>query len=371
MAHKAYRYRMYPNEKQAVLLDKTIGSARFVYNKMLEDKIRHFEETKETLHNTPAQYKDEYPWLKEVDSLALANSQLNLETAYRNFFRDAKIGFPKFKSKHKSKLSYTTNVVGHNLYIADEKHVRLPKVGMVRCKLHRLPPDTYKLKSATISQERDGKYYISLLYEYGEHIVAKAINNEIGLDYKSDGLYMDSNGHICNNPKWFRKSQDKLAQAQRRLSRKAKGSKNRERAKLEVAKIHKHIANQRKDFLHKESTKIANLYDLVCVEDLNMKAIANSGFGNGKATMDNGYGMFVGYLDYKLRERGKYLIKVDKWYPSSQLCSNCGHQNKGTKELRVKEWVCPICGSIHNRDINAAKNILSEGKRKLEQELAS
>lgn len=367
VAHKAIRYRMYPTKEQSMLLNKTIGCARFVYNKMLEDKIAHYQKTGEMLKNTPAMYNNEFPWLREVDSLALANAQLNLETAFRNFFRDVRVGFPKFKSRHKERLSYTTNVVGNNLRIVDGNRIRLPKIGAVRCKMHRTSPKEWKLKSATVCKERDGSYYISMLYEYEEHVTKKEVITAVGLDYKSDGLYMDSNGNCPGSPKYYRKAHKALAKAQRKLARAKKGSANREKTKAKIAKIHRHIANQRKDFLHKESLKIANSYDLVCVEDLNLRAMANKGFGNGKVTLDNGYGMFLFYLEYKLHDRGGHLVKVGKWYPSSRICSSCGHKaDDVVTDLSIRKWICPVCGSVHDRDINAAMNILNEGLKLFE-----
>ena len=248
--------------------------------------------------------------------------------------------------------------------------IKLPKVGVVEAVIHRTPDERWILKSATISQDRDGKYYASVLFAFEEEKPTYKIDthNAIGLDYASDGLYVDNNGNIGTNYKYYRESHDKLAKAQRKLSRK-KGSKKHEKKSsnylkqlCRVNKIHRHIANQRKDNLHKLSTEIANRYDVVCVEDLNMKAMSNKGFGNGKATMDNGYGMFLPMLEYKLNERGKYFIKVDKWYPSSQLCHACGTLHPEMKDLKIRTMRCD-CGLVIGRDQNAAINILNEGLR--------
>ena len=254
--------------------------------------------------------------------------------------------------------------------ILDKRYIKLPKVGKVKAVIHRIPNDTWIVKSATVSQESDGSYYISMLFEYdkAENAYIADKTNAIGLDYKSDGLYMDSNGNVGTNHKYYRESHDKLAKAQHKLSR-MKGSKKNElksnnyiKQLRKVNKIHRHIANQRMDNLHKLSTEITNQYDVVCVEDLNIRSMANKGFGNGKATLDNGYSMFLNMLEYKLSDRGKYFVKVDRFYPSSQLCSCCGNRKKLTLADRI--YKCD-CGLIMNRDQNAAINILNEGLRLL------
>lgn len=329
---------------------------------MLADKIEHYKATKETLYTTPAKYKKqkEYEYLKRVDSLALANVQLQLQTAYKNFFRDKKVGFPKFKSIKHDRKSYTTNNQDGTVSVT-AKSIKLPKIGSVKAKIHKKPEVGWKIKSATISQDSDGKFYASVLFEFDAIINQVPISdNAIGFDYKSDGLYVDNNGNICGSPKYYRNSQKKLAKLQRRLSRKKKNSNNRNKARIKVARLQKHIANQRLDFLHKTSTEIANQYDIVCVENLDMKAMSNKSFGNGKATLDNGYGMFLRMLEYKLADRGKYFIKVSKWYPSSQLCYSCGKQHKEMKNLSTRKFICE-CGYENDRDTNAALNIRKEG----------
>jgi len=238
-----------------------------------------------------------------------------------------------------------------------------PKVGKIKAKIHKKPKEDSIIKSATLSQERDGTYYISVLFEYDEVTQKVEITDKIlGLDYKSDGFYMDSEGNVFGSPKYYRKSQSKLKRLQRQFSKKGKDSKNREKARLKLAKLQRHISNQRLDFLQKESTRIANLYDIVCVESLDMKSISNKGFRNGKATLDNGYGMFLNMLEYKLQDRGKYFVKVDKWYASSQICSKCG--NKKKISLNERTYTCE-CGNNIDRDLNAAINIKNEGLRLL------
>jgi len=261
----------------------------------------------------------------------------------------------------------TTNFTNNNISVGSN-YVKLPKVGRVKAKIS-LDITPLKIKSATVTQNRDDSYQVSVLVEYNDTPIPVKLateENTIGLDYKSDGLYVDSNGIVANMPHYYRKSAKQLAKRQRKLKNKVVGSNNYYKKQRKVAKIHRHIANQRKDYLHKKSIEIANQYGFVCVEDLNMKAISNKRFGNGKATLDNGYGMFLVFLAYKLKERGGVLVKVDKFYPSSQLCSCCGYRSINLKDLAISEWFCPNCGSLHNRDTNAALNIKMEGLRLLQ-----
>ena len=359
--NKAYQFRIYPNEEQRILIAKTFGCVRFIYNKMLGDKIEYYNQTQKKLNNTPAQYKTEFEWLKEVDSLALSNAQMNLQDAYNNFFRDKKVGFPKFKSKRCSKKSYTTNCVNGNIVIR-EGMIRLPKLGNVKMKQHRNVPDNYKLKAVTVSQNASGRYFASILFECEEKIIERELENFIGLDYSMHELYVDSSGNCPEFPRYYRRSEKKLKREQRKLSKMVKGSKNREKQRIRVAKLHEKIANQRKDFLHKQSRQIANVYDCVCIENLNMQAMAQA-LNFGKSVSDNGWGMFTAFLKYKLEEMGKRLVKIDQFFASSQLCNICGYQNSETKGLSVREWTCPCCQTHHNRDRNAAINIRNEGMR--------
>ena len=387
--NKAIKYRLYPTTEQKIMFAKTFGCCRKVYNLMLADKIESYKLTGKFATVTPAKYKSDYPYLKEVDSLALCNKQMDLQEAFSNRFKKSRKknnGFPKFKSAKHSRRSYTTNNQNGTVTLFDNT-IKLPKIGKVKIVVHKKPESDWVIKSATISQESDGNYYVSVLFEFDNRVNNHVIdtNNAIGLDYASNGLYVDSNGNIGSNHKFYRESHKRLARAQRRLSRMIEHNisgykivgkkrypiykrpleecKNIQKQKVKVAKIHRHIANQRLDNLHKLSIEIANQYDIVCVESLNMKSMSNRGFGNGKATMDNGFGIFVGFLDYKLSDRGKLLIKVDKWYPSSQLCNCCGYQNSLLKDLSIRKWQCSVCGAYHDRDTNAAKNILQEGLR--------
>ena len=359
VANKAYKFRLYPTKEQEIMFVKTFGCVRFIYNKMLADKIEFYKETKQKLNNTPAQYKKEFEWLKEVDSLALANAQMNLQTAYNNFFRSPKVGFPKFKSKKRNKNSYTTNNQNGTVSIVENK-LRLPKIGLVKMKQHRRIPDNQKIKSATITKTPSGKYYVSILVEYEQQIpdIQLDKNKALGLDYASHSFYVDSQGREADYPKFYRNAQIILAKEQRKLSHMKYGSNNYQKQKIKVARVQEHIANQRKDWIHKLSTQLANEYDYICVEDINMQHMAQS-LNLGKSTNDNGFGMFRTILAYKLADRGKKLIKIDKWFPSSKMCRFCGTINKNLT-LADRIWTCE-CGKTLNRDENAAINIMNVG----------
>lgn len=377
MTNKAIKYRVYPTIEQSVMFAKTFGCCRKVYNLMLSDKIEEYKLTGKFPTVTPAKYKKDYPYLKEVDSLALANKQIDLQAAFHNRFsksRKTNTGFPKFKSAKYSRKSYTTNNQKGTVAIIDDKYIRLPKIGKVKAIIHRIPNNDWLIKAATISQESDGKYYVSVLFEFDNtfnpYVADKT--NAIGLDYASDSLYVDNNGNIGTKHKYYQESHKRLAKTQHRLSH-MQGSKKYEsksnnyiKQLQKVNKIHRHIAHQRLDNLHKISTKIANLYDVVCVESLNMRSMANTAFGNGKATLDNGYGMFLSMLKYKLSDRNKDLIKIDKWFPSSQICHKCGKLHPEMKNLSIRKIICN-CGLIMSRDQNAAINILNEGLRILNE----
>lgn len=360
VTNKAFKFRLYPNQTQREMFAKTFGCTRFIWNKMLADKIAYYEEHKKKLNTTPAQYKGEYEWLKEVDSLALANTQLDLQSAYQNFFRDPKIGFPKFKSKHRGHNSYTTNNQKGSIRI-EGKRIKLPKIGFVRVVQHRQIPDTHKIKSCTISLAPSGKYYVSILTEYGHEPPTPTLDRRkaLGLDYSSPSCYVDSQGAEAGRPRFYREAEARLAREQRKLSKMQKGSANYRKQKKRVAVAHEHVANQRKDWIHKKSKELADNWDYVCVEDINLRGMAGS-LKLGKSTNDNGFGMFRTILAYKMADRGKKFIKIDKWFPSSKVCNECGMVH----DLRLsdREWTCD-CGTHHQRDINAAINIRNEGLR--------
>lgn len=372
--HRGIKYRLYPTDKQQVLINETFGHSRFVYNKMLRLSKDAYDRGERFVSRNQFNYrltalKKEFLWLRDVDSTALESANNALATAFSNFFaKRAKL--PTFHKKQLNESYTSRKIQGTNNIALGSKYVKLPKLGYVKAKIHRLPGPNWLIKSATVSRDSDGKFYVSILFEFDEPVNAYVADthNAIGLDYASDGLYVDNNGNVGTNHKYYRESHARLAKAQRKLSR-MRGSKKHEpkssnylKQLRKVNKIHRHIANQRKDNLHKLSTEIANRYDVVCVEDLNMRAMSNKGFGNGKATMDNGYGSFVSMLDYKLSARNKYLIKVGKWYSSSQLCHACGTLHPEMKDLKIRTMRCD-CGLVIGHDQNAAINILNEGLR--------
>ena len=370
MANKAYKFRIYPNAEQKILFAKTFGCCRFVYNHWLDRKIKQYKNDKTSVTYTTcakemAQLKkiSEFSFLQEVDSVSLQQSLRHLDTAFQNFFRQPKNGFPRFKSKKQSKNSYSTVCINRNIDI-ENGCIKLPKIGFVKLKQHRKIPVDYKLKSVTISQTPSRKYYVSILFEYEKQVQNKELLSFLGLDYSMHELYKDSNGNEPAYPRYYRSAEKKLAKEQRKLSHMQKGSSNRNKQRIKVAKLHEKVADQRKDFLHKLSRQIANAYDCICIEDLNMKAMSRY-LHFGKSVSDNGWGMFTAFLKYKLEEQGKRLIRVDKFFASSQTCNVCGYKNNATKDLSIREWDCPQCGTRHDRDVNAAINIKNEGMRML------
>ena len=352
---KVYKYRIYPTKEQAELINKTIGCARFVYNTLLADAKKQYEETGKSKIKTPALLKKDYEWLKEVDSFALCNSQLHLQTAYKRFFNNTS-KFPEFHSKHNGKQTYTTNNNVGQIRIENGK-LRLPKIGLVKIILHRFCNGS--IKSVTVRKTSTNKYFVSILTEQKPKVIEKDVTQEkvLGIDMSFKELAVYSDGTKAKYPMYFRKAQKKLAHAQRNFSRTQKGSKRHEKARLKVAKVYEKMSNQRKDFLDKESARITKEYDVVVIEKLNMRSMANKGMRNGKTVNDIGFGMFKEMLRYKLSNNLGQLIEADKFYPSSQLCSNCGFKNIAVKNLSVREWDCPQCGAHHDRDINAATNL--------------
>lgn len=356
--NKAYKFRIYPNAEQRILFAKTFGSVRFVYNRMLADKFAK----KRSI--TPAKYKEEFEWLREVDSLALCNAQMNLSKAFENHRENAKhFGKPRFKSK-KSRQSYSTNNQKGSVRI-ESGQIKLPKIGWVKVKAHRQVVGT--IKTVTISKTPSGKYYVSILTEYENQVLPIVPKIFLGLDYAMNGLFVASTGERADYPKYYRRAQKKLRRAQKKFSRSKRESHNREKLRVTLSLVYEKATNQRKDFLQKLSTKLVNAYDAIAIEDLDLKAMAKrkrgGRFSFGKSISDNGWAMFTRMLEYKLEWQGKTLVRIDKWYPSSQLCSECGYQNSETKNLSVREWTCPKCGAHHDRDHNAAINIKNEGMR--------
>lgn len=372
--NRAIKYRLYPTEEQKNLLAQTFGCVRKVFNISIEMQCGLYEAgfssmSKKDLNNYCNRvWKEEFPFLKCVDKFALTNSIYAVAAAYKNFF-EKRSGYPKFKSRKNQKDSYTTNQTNGNIAIEYEHKgigkIKLPKLGKVDAKVHRLPGPDWTIKSATISRTPTGKYFVSILFEIKSIVPNTEIDpkKSIGLDYSSPNFYVDSNGKSPNVLHAYRKAESRLAKEQKKLARLEKGSQNYEKQRIVIAKIHERVANQRKNFCHTESRKIANSYDIVCVENIDLRAQAQT-LNFGKAVSDNGFGMFRTFLQYKLESQGKRFVKINKWYPSTKTCHYCGNYNRNVA-LGQKTWICPQCGHVIDRDYNAALNIRDEGLRTL------
>ena len=372
MIKRSYQFRIYPNPYQKQLIEKTLGCCRQVYNDFLSMCIESYEADKNylikkyDLIKLLPEYKETFPYLKEVDSIALQHTVIHLYDAYINFFRH-NAELPKFKKK-RNDYGYTTMNINNSIrFIGND--IQIPKLGLVGVIKHRKLPESFKYSMVSVS--RHGKhYYVTLMGEEEPTDLLGLIkqkldsNNSIGLDFSLAHLYVDSNGNHLDMPKYYQDSLTKLAKEQRKLSRMKKDSSHYQKQLMRIKNLHEHIANQRKDFLHKASRKLADTYDYVFVEDLDLKEMSEKRdkLKLGISIFDLGYGTFLNYLKYKLEWRNKKLIKVDKYYPSSQFCSSCNYR-KTDLTLNQRNWICPECGVRHNRDLNAAINIKKEGQR--------
>ena len=358
---KAYKYRIYPNKKQKEIIAKTFGCCRFVYNKYLAKRIEMYEHNKETFSyvqcaNDMKKLKSELEWLKEVDSTALQSALKDLDIAYKKFFKEH-FGYPKFKSKKTHRFSYKSKCVNGNIQYCG-KHIKLSKLGMVQTNNMLIPHG--RILNATVSQEPGGKYYVSICCTDVDIKPFEKTGNAVGIDLGIKEFCITSDGEMIPNPKHLKKSLNKLAKLQRELSRKSKGSSNRNKARIKVARLQEHITNQRKDFLQKLSTEIIKTNDIVCLEDLQVKNMVKN-HKLAQAITDVSWSEFVTFLEYKVKWYGKKVIKIDKFFASTQTCHVCGYVNPETKDLKVREWICPQCSTYHDRDLNASINILNEG----------
>ena len=372
--YKAYKYRIYPNKEQQSKMNNFFGCCRFVYNKCIEwysVTYKNWKENGGEFGKTPllTEFKKDYDFLKECDNAALAYARSNFERAIKDFIKSKngkrngkRLGFPKFKSKHKSKAIYKTCDAHGGIKFIDEKYIKLPKIGLVKCVKHRNFDGI--IKAVTIERKPSGKFYISIMAEC-ENITFKNKNinygkplNVVGLDMSLSDFFVSSNEEDNTINKYirnYRKEEQRLKMLQRKFSKKEKGSKNKLKAKRKLSVLHEKISNRRRDYVYKLASYFSKKYDVIMMEDINLQNMSRT-LHLGKSVCDLGFGMFRTMLSYKCMVEDSAMIYIDKWYPSSKICSSCGNKNSLLK-LSDREWVCEECGTFHDRDYNAACNI--------------
>lgn len=361
------KVRLYPSPEQAELFEKTFGCCRYIWNQMLSDQEKFYRETGKFFIPTPAKYKAGAPFLKEVDNQALIQENNKLNQAFRVYFKNPEnFGYPRFKRKKDDRDSFTACnhefSSGPTIYTTKDG-IRMTKAGIVRAKFHRRPQAWWKLKRITVDKTRTGKYYCCILYECRSKEPEQVVpvpEKTVGLKYSVPHFYVTDSGEMADPPHWLKQSREKLAKIQRSLSRMEPGSRNYQEAVQKLRLTHEHIANQRRDFIHKESRRIANAWDAVCMRSDHMEDLTKGvNLGN---TLDSGYGMFRECLRYKLARQGKQLILIDRYVPSTRTCSACGFIREAV-HYKESSWVCPKCGTLHKREVNAAENIKAHGLR--------
>ncbi len=360
------KIRLHPTPEQTELFEKTFGCCRYIWNQMLSDHERFYLETGKHFIPTPAKYKAGTPFLKEVDNQALIQEHNKLSQAFRVFFKNPEnFGYPKFKRKKDDRDSFTACnhefESGPTIYITKDG-IRMTKAGIVKATFPRRPRNGWKLKRITVDKTKTGKYFCYILYEHPvkepEPIVPTS-ETTLGVKYSMSHFYVADDGTKADPPHWLRESQEKLAKIQRRLCRMQPGSRNYQEMVQKYRLLHEHISNQRRDYIHKESRRIANAWDAVCIRDDDMADISRNALHGNR--MESGFGMFRECLRYKLARQGKQLLVVDRYYPSTRICHNCGYTLTEAVSYRRRTWTCPKCGTVHNRETNAAKNIKAQG----------